>query len=113
MAGVSEYLNQLTQGAGSRTVGAELRKQAIDQPLHWAWTFASVVAPFASAALNAPALMLVGTIAVSVANLAIIAVREKLQWPSSRWWDPPLDWAVFALGLRDGLVTGILLVTLT
>ena len=28
----------------------------------------------------------------------IIAYREWLQWPSNRWWDPPLDWAFFSLG---------------
>jgi hypothetical protein len=29
----------------------------------------------------------------------LLAYREWLQWPSNRWWDPPLDWAFLSLGL--------------
>ena len=28
----------------------------------------------------------------------LLAYREWLQWPSNRWWDPPLDWAFLSLG---------------
>lgn len=28
----------------------------------------------------------------------LLAYREWLQWPSNRWWDPPLDWTFLSLG---------------
>jgi hypothetical protein len=31
--------------------------------------------------------------------IPLLAYREWLQWPSNRWWDPPLDWACLALGV--------------
>ena len=31
--------------------------------------------------------------------IPLLVYREWLQWPSNRWWDPPLDWAVLALGV--------------
>lgn len=105
------YLDQQVN-VGGRTVRAELSKQARDQPLHWLWAAVSTFLPFGAAAAQVSAWWLAGVCAVSAANLVTIVVREKLQWPSTRWWDPVLDWAVFALGVRDGAVTGILLVTL-
>lgn len=29
----------------------------------------------------------------------LLAYREWSQWPSKRWWDPPLDWAFLTLGV--------------
>jgi hypothetical protein len=41
----------------------------------------------------------------------LLAYREWLQWPSKRWWDPPLDWAFLSLGFvvatcRGGFMDG-------
>lgn len=72
-----------------RRVSEEATKQAIDQPLHF--------------------LMAAGPIRLSHyvtgvpwygwSVVPLLAYREWCQWPSSRWWDPPLDAAVFALGV--------------
>jgi hypothetical protein len=67
----------------------ELGKQAIDQPGH-----------FLIAAL--PILLsryFTGTPWYGWPVIPLLAYREWLQWPSDRWWDPPLDWAVLALGV--------------
>jgi hypothetical protein len=67
----------------------ELGKQAIDQPGH-----------FLIAAL--PILLsrhLTGVPWYGWPAVPLLAYREWLQWPSNRWWDPPLDWAVLALGV--------------
>lgn len=67
----------------------ELGKQAIDQPGH-----------FLIAAL--PIVLsrhLTGVPWYGWPALPLLAYREWLQWPSNRWWDPPLDWAVLALGV--------------
>jgi hypothetical protein len=29
----------------------------------------------------------------------VLAYREWRQWPSNRWWDPPLDWTFLTLGV--------------
>ena len=29
----------------------------------------------------------------------VLAYREWTQWPSNRWWDPPLDWTFLTLGV--------------
>lgn len=74
------------------TLGAlvkELGKQAIEQPGH-----------FLIAAL--PILLsrhLTGVPWYGWPMVPLLAYREWLQWPSNRWWDPPLDWAVIALGV--------------
>ena len=67
----------------------ELGKQAIDQPGH-----------FLIAAL--PILLsrhLTGVPWYGWTAVPLLAYREWLQWPSNRWWDPPLDWVVLALGV--------------
>jgi hypothetical protein len=67
----------------------ELGKQAIDQPGH-----------FLIAAL--PIVLsrhFTGVPWYGWAAVPLLAYREWLQWPSNRWWDPPLDWAVLALGV--------------
>ena len=67
----------------------ELGKQAIDQPGH-----------FLIAAL--PIVLsrhLTGVPWYGWPAVPLLAYREWLQWPSNRWWDPPLDWAVLALGV--------------
>jgi hypothetical protein len=67
----------------------ELLKQAIDQPGH-----------FLIAAL--PIILsryLTGVPWYGWPVIPLLAYREWLQWPSNRWWDPPLDWACLALGV--------------
>ncbi|MGH6899314.1 MAG: hypothetical protein ACREJ5_22645 [Geminicoccaceae bacterium] len=72
-----------------RALLKELLKQAIDQPGH-----------FLIAAL--PILLsryLTGAPWYGWPVVPLLAYREWLQWPSNRWWDPPLDWACLALGV--------------
>jgi hypothetical protein len=67
----------------------ELIKQAIDQPGH-----------FLIAAL--PIILsryLTGVPWYGWPVIPLLVYREWLQWPSNRWWDPPLDWACLALGV--------------
>lgn len=98
--GIDEWLDELKD---RRPVLGELVKQAIDQPLHVTMAVASVWA------MGYP---LVAWVGLSVVLSAIIsgvltgawmARREYRQWPSSRWWDPPLDWLFQAGGLALGL----------
>ncbi len=107
-----EYLDQRTlkdSGERGRRVGKELRKQAIDQTLHWLWAFATTFAPFAASAWIDLDVSVGWVMVGSFASLCWIVGRETLQWPSERWWDPALDWSVFALGFGHGIVAGIVL----
>jgi hypothetical protein len=73
----------------ARSWGAEILKQSVDQPLHFA--------------------MAAGPIWVSRwlttvpwygwAIVPALAYREWRQWPSKRWWDPLLDASFMVLGL--------------
>ena len=66
----------------------EVGKQAIDQPGH----FLIAAAPIWASRY------LVGVPWFGWVAAPILAYREWLQWPSRRWWDPPLDWAFLTLG---------------
>ena len=66
----------------------EVGKQAIDQPGHF---LIGAVPIWASR-------YLVGVPWFGWVAAPILAYREWLQWPSRRWWDPPLDWAFLTLG---------------
>lgn len=66
----------------------EIAKQAIDQPLHFLMTAAPVWLS---------QLFVSGWIGL-IAGYAFAAIREYSQWPSSRPWDPPLDWAFLIAG---------------
>jgi hypothetical protein len=80
----------------------ELVKQAIDQPLHVLMTVASVWAIGYVLTLVGASVTLAGVLA-GVLTAAWVGVREYLQWPSSRWWDPYLDWLFEAGGLALGI----------
>jgi hypothetical protein len=67
----------------------EIGKQAIDQPAH----FLIAAAPIWLSR------HLVGVPWFGWAAAPLLAYREWLQWPSKRWWDPPLDWAFLTIGL--------------
>lgn len=70
----------------------EWQRQVIDQFLHVS-VGASAVWFFAK------------WMALSVAVLVVAAVwvyREIDQWPSTRWYDPPLDWFFEFVGLALG-----------
>jgi len=71
-----------------RALLKELLKQAIDQPGH----FLIAAAPIWASRY------LVGVPWFGWVAAPILAYREWLQWPSRRWWDPPLDWAFLTLG---------------
>jgi hypothetical protein len=66
----------------------EVGKQAVDQPGHF---LVGAVPIWASRCL-------VGVPWFGWVLAPILAYREWLQWPSNRWWDPPLDWAFLTLG---------------
>jgi hypothetical protein len=66
----------------------EVGKQAIDQPGHFLIGAAPIWA----------SRCLVGVPWFCWVGAPILAYREWLQWPSRRWWDPPLDWAFLTLG---------------
>ena len=66
----------------------EVGKQAIDQPGHFLIGGAPIWA----------SRYLVGVPWLGWVAAPILAYREWLQWPSNRWWDPPLDWAFLTLG---------------
>lgn len=82
--GVSERASRWTRGRILKEVG----KQAIEQPGHFLIGGAPIWA----------ARCLVGVPWLGWAAAPVIVYREWLQWPSNRWWDPPLDWAFFTLG---------------
>lgn len=66
----------------------EVGKQTIDQPGH----FLIAAAPIWASRY------LVGVPWYGWVATPLLAYREWLQWPSNRWWDPPLDWAFLSLG---------------
>jgi hypothetical protein len=66
----------------------EVGKQTIDQPGHFLIGAAPIWA----------SRYLVGVPWYGWAVAPLLAYREWLQWPSNRWWDPPLDWAFLSLG---------------
>jgi hypothetical protein len=66
----------------------EVGKQTIDQPGHFLIGAAPIWA----------SRYLVGVPWYGWVLTPLLAYREWLQWPSKRWWDPPLDWAFLTLG---------------
>jgi hypothetical protein len=66
----------------------EVAKQTIDQPGHFLIGAAPVWA----------SRYLIGVPWYGWVLTPLLAYREWLQWPSKRWWDPPLDWAFLTLG---------------
>ena len=73
----------------ARAVLAEVGKQAVEQPLH----FLIAAAPICLSR------QLAGVPWYGWAITPLLAWREWSQWPSRRWWDPPLDWAFLTLGV--------------
>jgi hypothetical protein len=72
-----------------RYVLKETGKQAVEQPLH----FLMAAAPICLSR------QLIGVPWYGWAITPLLVWREWSQWPSKRWWDPPLDWAFQALGV--------------
>jgi hypothetical protein len=66
----------------------EVGKQTVDQPGH----FLIAAAPIWASRY------LLGVPWYGWVITPLLAYREWLQWPSNRWWDPPLDWAFLSLG---------------
>jgi MYXO-CTERM domain-containing protein len=67
----------------------EVGKQAVEQPLHVLMAAAPIClsrhftrVPWYGWAVT-----------------PLLIWREWSQWPSKRWWDPPLDWAFLTLGV--------------
>jgi hypothetical protein len=82
--------------------GKEIAKQAIDQPLHVLMAVASVWLIGWLLTLTGLSVVL-SVVVAGVLTGAWMAVREYFQWPSSRWWDPVLDWLFEAGGLALGI----------
>ena len=93
LAVVPGLIPHATLGAGAigwttSRILKEVGKQAIDQPGHFLIGAAPIWA----------SRYLVGVPWFGWVAAPILAYREWLQWPSNRWWDPPLDWAFLTLG---------------
>lgn len=67
----------------------EVGKQAVEQPLH-------VLMAAAPICLSRH---LTRVPWYGWAITPLLVWREWSQWPSKRWWDPPLDWAFLTLGV--------------
>ena len=85
---------ELTAAAGPDHAGpaklvAEVVKQAAEQPLHFAMSAGPI---WLSRCLTAVPWY-------GWAIVPALAYREWRQWPSKRWWDPPLDAAFLMLGV--------------
>jgi hypothetical protein len=72
-----------------RKVLAEVGKQVVEQPLHFMMAAAPILLSRG----------LAGVPWYGWAATPLLAWREWSQWPSKRWWDPPLDWAFLTLGV--------------
>lgn len=77
----------------------EILKQLVDQPLHFAWAAMSAAAVFWGP---------LGLTLLGVLSTTAIVAREYEQWPSSRWYDPYLDWTFFAAGWTVGALVTLL-----
>ncbi len=95
-----------------KPVLGEIVKQAIDQPLHVLMTVGSVwgisgafwgIWFVAGDGIVLPLQFLFSVIAGGSLTALWVALREKAQWPSSRWWDPPLDWLFSTIGIGLGI----------
>ena len=93
----------------NRPVLGEIVKQAIDQPLHILMTVGSIWGIGALvfwgifAEWNPEYRLLASVIAGGTLTSTWVVAREWYQWPSSRWWDPPLDWLFEAGGIALGV----------
>ena len=76
----------------------EVLKQAIDQPLHFLWAFLAALPLALVAGAGRDRKWTTIAVAWFAGNAAFIVTREVFQWPSSRPWDPYLDWSFFVLG---------------
>lgn len=98
---VNDYLDKLEAEHGMLV--KELVKQSIDQPLHILMAVASVwIIGYLTIALAGQPVVWAVTFS-GVLTGAWMAFREYRQWPSNRWWDPPMDWVFEAGGLALGI----------
>ncbi len=95
-----------------RPVLGELVRQLIDQPLHILMTVGSVwgiggsawaIFYFTGDGTVTGIKLLTCLVAGSTLTATWVALRERAQWPSSRWWDPPLDWFFEVVGMSLGV----------
>ena len=78
----------------------EIHKQALDQPLHFTWAYATTFVPF----------ILPWLFILTVISFGIMIAREIEQGDSPRPWDQPLDILNYILGAVSGVIGGILYV---
>ena len=93
-------------------------KQPIDQTLHALWGGV----PWFFVASNGPGIPINWPWLVDYSNWSwllfwssfvasllttLFVVRAWSQWPSSRWWDPCMDWLFFGVGSGLGIWLGL------
>ncbi len=93
----------------SRAPLEELRKQLVDQPLHFLWAAGLQVLPFVGIRFLGPLGALLAL--VTLAGDVHIILREKLQLEDGSHlvgWLPDcyLDWGFFSLGAVAGVAVG-------
>lgn len=91
-----------------RTTKQEIIKQIIDQTAHFFWAFASVFPGAYALATDQDLIPTIALIVLGEVSLAAVVAREVYQWPSSRWWDPYLDWSFFIFGGLTGIYIGFI-----
>ncbi len=111
--GISDWIDDLRD---RRPVLGEIVKQLIDQYLHVlttvvsVWSLASLVywaSPYSWVAVAVTLSTTVGVLGTAAWNI----YREWKQWPSSRWWDPYLDWTFQTAGTILGAWSWVSYVT--
>lgn len=95
-----------------RTIKQEIWKQVKDQFWHFIWAFLATVPlaclvpvdPEASWNWDSRLLLHLCCMWFFIGNVTVIVAREVHQWPSTRWYDPPMDWAFFGAGIATAFV---------
>lgn len=89
-------------------------KQPVDQALHFVWGLVPwwLCAEVATGLYSGPHQVISGLAGIGAGLIAgistlVFVLREVNQWPSSRPWDPYLDWLVFGVGCGVGIWLGL------
>ena len=91
----------------------EVVTQLWQQPLHFLWAGATLIAPFLPVALFTGTLRLLAFATLSLASVVsagVLVARELDQGESRRPWDPWIDRVFFLSGALVGISAGIWLV---
>jgi hypothetical protein len=106
----SELYEDLNTGRANLGIVPELIPHASLGTAAGKWTTSRIVKEVGKQAIDQPGHFLIGATPIWISRYLvavpwfgwvaapILAYREWLQWPSNRWWDPPLDWIFLTLG---------------